>query len=770
MDGSGADGRAFLFAGFRLDPDSRTLTRDGLPVPLTPMVFSILVLLVERAGTTLTKDELIRSVWAGRPVGDSTISQTIFTLRTALAAAGSRTQLIATVAGLGYRFTGEVRTETAPRAVHEVQAPVGLGESPTAPSPRSPLVRPIAAVAVIAIIAAGFAAYVLRPGPPPVVREPRTVVQAGFQNLTGDHSFDQSLSRVVEVDLGQSPGISVLTGRQVADTLNQMGRPREELLDAPLAGQVCLRNNGQAVVEGAVAPVGRRYLVTLTATSCRDGRMISAQKRLVDRREDVVPALDALIDGTRRNLGESADAVKRFDISLLPGQTGSIAALEAYSEGVKAFDQGRLQDAIALQQHAVDLDTRFAAAHLDLARALFNIGRYADARVEITKAFALKDTANEDLRFSIEILYHVIVDLDYRRALALAKAATDVFPDHLIGWGQQANLDIQFGRFDDAIVDGRKEVGLLPGREGAYARLADALMSAGRMDEAAEVCRDAIAHKAAGGLIAGELAELAVARGDRAAMEAAVAQARGRPWEADLTVVQAQSAYAAGEIRRGDALFDRAKGLYAAAGEDGSLIGHQALDRVLAGEPAAGLKLITPPPPIGPVMDLAKVDMVYALGEAGQARRMQALLGHYLKQMPLDTTLNTVFAPAARAALDLAQGRARDALIDLAPAAPLEARDNAAPYLRGRIDLALNDGAGAAREFHKVIDHPGVDPSDIRHALSWLGLARAEALEKRYGDSRRDYERFLALWRNADPDVPVLARARSELSALPGLD
>jgi DNA-binding winged helix-turn-helix (wHTH) protein/tetratricopeptide (TPR) repeat protein len=768
MDGSGADGRVFLFAGFRLDPDSRTLTRDGISVPLTPMVFSILVLLVQRAGTTLTKDELIRTVWAGRPVGDSTISQTIHTLRTALAAAGSRAPLIATVAGLGYRFTGEVRTETGSHAVHEVPAPTDIGRALASPSPGSRRSRLIGVSALAGLVAAGLAAYVLRPKSPPVSGPPRLVVQAGFQNLTGDRTFDQSLGRVVEVDLGQSPGVSVLSGRQVADTLIQMGRPAVGVLDAPLAGQVCLRNNGQAVVEGALAPIGRRYVVTLTATACRDGRLLSAQKRLVDRREDVVPALDALIDRTRRNLGESSDTLKRFDTSLLPGQTGSLAALEAYSEGVRAFDQGRLPDAIALQQHAVDLDPRFAAAYLDLARALFNTGRYADARAAITKAFTLKGTANEDLRFSIEILYHVIVDLDYRRALSLAKAATDVFPDHLIGWGQQANLDIQFGRFNDAIVDGRKEVGLLPGREGAYARLAEALRSAGRLDEAAQVCREAVAHRAAGGMIAGQLAALALARGDRGGLDAIVAQARGRPWEADLTAEQAQDAYAAGELRRGDELFDRAKGLYAAAGEDGSFIGHEALDLVLAGEPAAGVKLITPLPPIGPVMDLAEVDMFYALGESGQARRMQALLGHYLKQMPLDTTLNTVFAPAARAALDLAQGRARDALTALAPAAPLEARDNTAPYLRGRIYLALGDGAGAAREFHKVTDHPGVDPWDIRHALAWLGLARAEALERRYGDSRLHYERFLGLWRNADPDAPVLLRAKSELGALPG--
>jgi tetratricopeptide (TPR) repeat protein len=133
----------------------------------------------------------------------------------------------------------------------------------------------------------------------------------------------------------------------------------------------------------------------------------------------------------------------------------------------------------------------------------------------------------------------------------------------------------------------------------------------------------------------------------------------------------------------------------------------------------------------------------------------------------LDTTLNTVFAPAARAGLDLAAGNARQALTELSPAAPYEGRDNAVAYLRGRIDMALADGSGAAREFHKVIDRAGVDPEDIRHPLAWLGLARAEALQSRYADSRRDYQRFLTLWRDADADAPVLIKAREELRALP---
>jgi tetratricopeptide (TPR) repeat protein len=548
----------------------------------------------------------------------------------------------------------------------------------------------------------------------------------------------------------------------------QMGRQPVEALDGRLAGQVCLRNNGQAVVEGALAPAGHRYLITLTATGCANGRLLSAQKTLVDRRDDVVPALDGLIDRTRRRLGESPEAIKRFDVALLHGQTASLEALEAYSEGVRAADGGRLADAIALQQHAVDLDPNFAAAHLELARTMFNIGRYKESRLESTKAFELRDTANASLRYSIEIIYHLVADLDYLRTHALARAATAVFPDHLIGWGQQANVDIQLGRYDDAVNEARRELALDTGREGAYNRLAEALRDAGRLAEAQRVCQDAVAHHVAGGLIAGQMAELALARGDRAAFAAVIADGRGHPWEPSLVQLEARAAYAAGQMRRGDDLFERAAGLYAATGEDPDFLGHQALALALAGELDRASRLVASPLLPGAPVNLSRVSMLYALSEAGQLRRATSLLDQFRRDGPQDTTLNTVFAPVASATLDLTQGRARVALADLSPAAPFEARDNAAPYLRGRIYLALKDGAAAAAEFRKVIDRRGVDPEDIRHPLAWLGLARAEAMEGRFADSRRDYLKFVDLWRDADPDVPVLIQARAELQALPG--
>ena len=770
MDGAIADGGTLVFAQFTLDPAARTLRHGETPVVLTPTVFNTLLYLVENAGRVVTKDELIAAVWPWRTIGESTLSQTIFTLRRALVAAGAQEPLIATASGKGYRFAAPVRIEPRDRPVPPPAGPLAP-DHPAAPAPESapaptramnwPMLA--AAAVLVAVVAIGWWA-VRRPAP--AAGPPLVLVQARFQNQTGDHAFDVALGRVVEVDLGQSPSLSVLTAQQVADTLRQMMRQGDETLTPVLAGQVCRRNDGRAVIEGALASPGGRYLLTLTATDCQDGRRLSAQKAVVDRRDQVIPALDRLIDRTRRTLGESAASLKRYDTPLLHGRTASLEALQAYSEGMRAADHGQSQDAITLLEHAVALDPRFAAAHFELARQDFNARRYAESRVEITRAYRLRDTVGDDLRYSIEIIDVLIMELDYPKALALAKAATDAFPDHAVGWAQQANLDMQLGLFKDAVVAARREVSLTPGREAARYRLVTALMNDDQLEAARAAASDAAAHGASGALIASALDELAVATGDDRALRRNLAAAGGRPWEADVLIDAGRAAYEKGEVRQGDLLFARAGGLYRAAGEDGYYVGHQAIALALLGEDRAASRLVSPVPDDHGVTSLSVIYALFTLAETGQADRAHTLLDRLLRRGPTDTILNAEFAPEARAALALRQGRPEAGLAMLAPASLYEARDNGVPYLRGRIYLALGDGAQAAREFHKIVDHPGRDPLDVRHRLAHLGLARALRLAGDRVGARREYQSLLAGWSDADADVPVITTARREAAAL----
>jgi predicted Zn-dependent protease len=87
-------------------------------------------------------------------------------------------------------------------------------------------------------------------------------------------------------------------------------------------------------------------------------------------------------------------------------------------------------------------------------------------------------------------------------------------------------------------------------------------------------------------------------------------------------------------------------------------------------------------------------------------------------------------------------------------------------YDRGRAYLKLKKGPEAAAEFQHVLDHRGVDPAGLEYALSYLGLARAYALPGDSAKSRTAYQDFFALWKDADPDIPVLKQAKAEYAKL----
>jgi tetratricopeptide (TPR) repeat protein len=154
------------------------------------------------------------------------------------------------------------------------------------------------------------------------------------------------------------------------------------------------------------------------------------------------------------------------------------------------------------------------------------------------------------------------------------------------------------------------------------------------------------------------------------------------------------------------------------------------------------------------------------LAELGDGARAYAILESDLRSRPSDTLLNAVLKPELDAATAIRSGHPRDAIADLRTAAPYEARDNEAPYLRGEAFLAAKDGPGAAAEFRKIIDHPGVEPADVLRPLAQLGLARAYELAGDVSRSRSAYQQLFADWRSADPDLPPLRAARVEYVAL----
>jgi DNA-binding winged helix-turn-helix (wHTH) protein/Flp pilus assembly protein TadD len=766
MDASVRDGKYYAFESFILDPTRRVLTREGAVVALSPTLFDTLLYLVEHPGRVVSKDELMDAIWPRKIVEDANISQTIFTLRRALAAAGSAEPFIATQPGQGYRFSQAVRI-VAPTA-GATTTPEPAGPEPSRPAgmerwlgahPR----RAATIVAAVALVGISAAAWFWLGRTPPAAPTQKVVVLAEFQNLSSEPLFDKTFTEATRIDLFQSPFVAVLPEQKVQDTLTLMTRSKDERLTPAVAQEVCARNNGAATINGNIAQVGAKYLLTLTASDCVDGNVIAAEKAEVGGRDALLPALDGLVGRLRRKLGESAASVRSFSVPLLRARTASLEALKAYSEAQYDFSHGNPGQATALFQRATELDPDFAMAYVGLSAIYNNIHDFDLSNSDAEKAYALRYTVGERERYHIVARHDENVTKDISETIRNYKAWAASYPQDNIPWSDLSNSENWIGHYAEAIEPGRRGLALAPQNEASYVVLARAYMHAGRIDAAAAVCAQAVARGIAGEDIHGLLTEIAAARGDDAGVERELAAARGKPAERAVLIFAARYAYREGRIRRGDDLYERASALSKDQGLVDYTLPYRARELVDLGLKDRAVSLLGQIP----ASQDDDSDTAFAMAEIGEEARADALLRRSLRQSPQDTLNNAIFASEIRAVAALRHGRPDAAIAALAPALPYEMRAFDTPFLRGRAYLAAHDGARAAIEFHKVLDHPDIEPTSPLYPLAQLGLARAEALEHDAPASRKDYERFFTEWKNADPDMPLLRDARAEYARLP---
>jgi len=758
MDAATNEGVYYGFGPFVLDPTRRALTHDGEAVALFPTALKTLIYLVEHPGRVVSRGELMDAIWPRRVVEDANISQTIFTLRKALASADPRVTYIATQPGQGYRFVQPVKKLTA--------SPSPLGRPATAaggPGRMRALIAPnraLTAVGLVVLACAGLGAWLwsmrgVLPEPPKVV------VVGEFENLTGEPLFDRTFAEATRIDLFPSPYLTVLTETKVQSTLALMTRSREDRLVPAIAQEVCARNNGLAAVRGSVAKVGTKYLLTLTATDCASGDTLDAEKAEIVGRDGLLSALDGMVGTLRRRLGESAESVRRFAIPLVRVRTASLEALKSYSDGEFQFNHGRRTEAIPLFQRAVELDPKFATAYGALSVVYANLRENDLAAVNATRAYALRDSVDERERFFISYRYNTFVTQDVPEGLRLLKGWTQVYPADAPAWANLSNKENWVGQYAAAIADGRRAVALEPDVETAYVVLARAAMHAGQWDLAERTGAAAIAHKVDGDDLHGVLYQLAIARDDAAEAQHQMQWAQGKPGERSMLIEAGEAAFRRGQVRRGLDIFQRALDLGKGLGLSNIFAAPNA--RLLSdmGEADLARQYLAQVPD-----GFDSGDYRFALAEIGDAGHGEALLRRDLAKAPTDTLLTQVFAPEQRAAAALRQGRPADAVKALRSAAPYELRTYDVPYLRGQAYLAAGDAAHAAAEFHKVVDNPGVEPVSVLYPLAELGLARADRLQGDAAASRRAYERFFNEWKDADVELPLLRAAKAEYTKL----
>jgi serine/threonine protein kinase/tetratricopeptide (TPR) repeat protein len=599
-----------------------------------------------------------------------------------------------------------------------------------------------------------------------------TIVLSDFDNKTGDAVFDDTLKQGLSVQLEQSPFLSLLSDRRVNDTLMLMGRSAGDRLTPEVTREVCERTGSKAMLTGSIAALGSQYVIGLKAMDCNTGEVLVEPQEQAPDKEAVLKALGSGAVGLRNKLGESLSSVQKHATPVEEATTPSLEALKAYSLGQKKRYTEGATAALPFYKRAVELDPNFAIAYGVMGGVYFVLNERERGEENIRKAYALREKVSERERFYIEGNYYVMVTGELDKAAQTYELWQQTYPRDAAPYRILGFVSGELGNFEKALEEFQAALRMEPNFVANYLDLGLAYMILNRLDEAEAVYKQAEERKLENELLVQARYWLAFLKGDTAQMAQLVSAAIGKPGTEDLLLAtEADTEGWYGKMKNAHELTGRAMDsaqrndakesaamFQAAAGLRDVESGNREQARV---EANAAVRLA----PNRDVRALA----VLALARAGDMADAEKLAAELDKTFPLDTLVQRYWLPTIRAAVALERKNPKRAveILQVASAIELGGHFSLLPaYVRGEAYLMLHDGNRAAVEFHKFIDHRGVVVNFPWGALARLGLARAYAMQGDTTKARAAYQDFLALWKNADPDVPVLIQAKAEYAKL----
>jgi tetratricopeptide (TPR) repeat protein len=608
-----------------------------------------------------------------------------------------------------------------------------------------------------------------------------TIVLADFENNTGEPVFDQILRQGMAVQLRQSPFLTLVSDQQIAQVLRFMNRPPDTRLTVEVAREICERTGGVALLEGSIARLGSQYILWLRARHCATGEVVGEEQAQAAGKEEVLKALTRIAIQIRKRLGESLATIREHSTPLEQATTSSLDALRAYSAGRIAVYSRGPSAAIPHFQRAIAIDPQFAMAYADLSIVAWNTGQ-TDLSAEYTaKAYELRDRVSDRERRFILFLYDRQVTGNLQRLLQTLESWVQTYPrDHfplgvLAGWGTRGT-----GQYERGIQADEASLRLNPDNPFAYEGLSVHNFALERFADAADALRRAAERKL-------EIPEFLVGRyylaffeGDEAGMAREVARARGAHGVEDwIAHHQAMVLSRSGRMREARVLWQRAIDLTQQTGD---------LERAAIYNAAAAVceahfgNADAAKARAQAALNLAKGRDVqyaaaFALSLSGDSSASQALAEDLQKRFPEDTAVQFGYLPTLHALSALADGAPLDAIERLQTTVP---HDFAMPgtvffakfgglysaYVRGQAYLEVERSRDATAEFQKILDHRGMVFADPIGVLAHLQLGRALARSRETRAATSAYRTFLAIWKDADPDIPIFQQASAEYAQL----
>ncbi len=607
-----------------------------------------------------------------------------------------------------------------------------------------------------------------------------TIVLSNFANTTGDPVFDGTLRQGLSVQLEQSPFLSIVPDRQMAATLKLMGKPVDADLTADTAREICQRAGSAAVLEGTIAQLGSKYLLTLRAKNCESDATLASAEAQAEDKAAVLDALGKMATDIRGKLGESLGSVHEHATPLEQATTSSLEALKAYSTARDVHTHSGDADAIPFYLHALELDPNFAIANAWLGIAYGSVGGVREQQAYVTKAFNLRDRTSESERLMIEATYYKEVTGNIPKSIAACDLWIKAYPRNEFPHVYLAGAVLPMvGEYERGARDARRAIEMNPAIPVVYAFLMFHEMAQGKLDAAADVSKLADQRSMSHMLLQVIRYNLAFVRNDRAALDAIVAGSRSHEaLDEAIDALEADSKAYYGRLN--DARELTQKAVEAAQpghrkDEIATFYASAALREALYGNAADARKFAKLASADAQSRDVQfSVAMANAIvGDVGAAGSTADALA---KSLPDDTLLSGNLMPALRAQIAIAKGHADQAVQELKAAEQCEKCQSTAgtyiwtvyypPFVRGQAYLAAHQPEKAAVEFQKLLDNPWLVINEPIGPLARIGLARAHAMAGDKEKAKQAYEDFFKLWENADPNVPVAVAAKAEYAKL----